>query len=333
MGSDRFQAPTRRRSWLTRAATAAMALAAAAAQPAFAQANDFPTRPIKMVVPFGAGGSDAMARSFAEKLGAVLKQPVFVENRPGAAALIGAEYTAAAAPDGYTMIFLGGGSLTPVLLKDLKFDIQKQLKPVVCLARGGMMFMVNSGVPAKNMDEFVKYAKQNPGKLNYSYTAGSMVLSDEMLKSKLGFDATAVPYKGAGQVLTALISNEIQMTIDVPFNYLPMIKDGKVRPLLHGGQERSPSLPEVPTLSDMGINDLIFAVSYGIWVPAGTPDPIVARLNAAYNEVLKDPEIRGRLVQASVVPVGGPPSGQSEQIRMEQDMWARSARQIGYKPE
>ncbi len=325
---------TSRRTWLAQMGSAAVAVAGTSVvTQAIAQAPEFPNKPIKLVVPFGAGGSDAMARAFAEKLSTVLKQQVYVENKPGAAALVGAEYVANSAPDGYTMIFLGGGSLSPVLIKDLKFDIQKQLKAVSCIARGGMTFMVNGSLPVKNMQEFVAYAKQNAGKLNYSYTAGSIVLSTEMLKSKLGFEATAVPYKGAAQVLQALITNEIQMTIDVPFNYMAMIKDGRVRPLLHGGQERSPTLPDVPTLAEMGVNDLIFAVSYGIWVAAGTPNAIVARLNAAFNEVLKDPDIKQRLQQAAVVPVGGAPQVHAQQIRMEQEMWATSARKIGYKPE
>jgi tripartite-type tricarboxylate transporter receptor subunit TctC len=328
--------PTDRRRLLHMALAAVSASAVigtplASAQPAPPSA--LPSKPLKLVVPFGAGGSDAMARAFAERLGAVLKQTVIVENRPGAAALIGAEYVANAPADGSTMLFLGGGSLTPILIKDLKFDLQKSLRPVICIARGGMTFMTNAEIPASNLKEFVAYAQRNRGKLNYSHTAGSMVLSSEMLKARAGFEATAVPYKGASQVLTALITNEIQMTIDVPLNYMPMIQAGKVKPLVHGGQERSPTLPDVPTLAELGINDLIFAVSYGIWVPAGTPEPVVAQLNAAYNEVLRQPDMRERLTQASMVPVGGPPEGHTQQIALEQSMWAGAARKIGFKPE
>lgn len=324
-----------RRGWLAQMGGAAAAVATTGLfTPARAQSgSSFPNKPLKLVVPFGAGGSDAMARAFAEKLGAVLKQPVVVENKPGASGLIGSEYVSMSPKDGYTMLFIGGGSLTPVLNKDLKFRILEQLKPVICIARGGMTCMTNASVPARNIQEFVAYAKANPGKLNYSYTAGSMVLSAEMLRNQLGFEATAVPYKGAAQVLQALITNEIQMTIDVPFNYMPMIKDGRVRPLVHGGQERSPTLPEVPTLAEIGVKDLIFAVSYGIWVAPGTPDPVVEQLNAAYNEVLKSDDIRGRLTQAAVVPVGGPPAGLFKQIKGEQDTWATAAAKIGYKPE
>lgn len=331
--SDARPAPSRRR-WLARLAGGAVVFAAAVAGPnALAQSPEFPGKPLKLVVPFAAGGSDTMARAFAEKLGAVLKQPVIVENKPGAAALIGSEYVAHSAPDGYTMLFLGGGSLTPVLYKDLKFEILKSLDPVICIARGGMTFMVSGQLPVTDFRQFVEYARQNSGKLNYSHTAGSIVLSTEMLKAKAGFDAVAVPYKGSSQVMAALISNEVQMGIDVPFNYLAMIKAGKIRPLVHGGQERSPSLPDVPTLAELGMPDLLFAVSYGIWVPAGTPKPVVAKLNVAYNEVLKDPDILARLSQASVVPAGGAPEVHSKQIALEQQMWARAAQQIGYKPQ
>lgn len=323
-------APSRRR-WLAGCSSAAVASLAC---PSLSWAQTaYPNRPLRLVVPFAAGGSDSVARAFAERLGPLLKQQVYVDNRPGAQAVIGSENVANAPADGYSMLFLGGGSLTPVLIKDLRFDIQRQLKPVICLARGGMTMMTNAQVPANNLREFVDYARRNKGKVNYSHTAGSIALSSEMLKAKAGFDATAIPYKGASQVLSALITNEVQMTIDVAFNYLGMIKEGKVKPIVHGGQERSPSLPDVPTLAESGIPDLIFAVSYGIWVAAGTPDPLVAQLNAAFNETLKDPDIRQRLTQASVVPVGGAPHVHADQIALEQDMWARAAKQIGYRPE
>ncbi|MCA0242333.1 MAG: hypothetical protein LCI02_15900 [Proteobacteria bacterium] len=320
-----------RRRWLGRCGGVLLA-AALAAPPAAAQA-DYPSRPLKLVVPFAAGGSDVMARAFAEKLGAQLRQQVIVENKPGGAAVIGSDYVAQSPADGYTMLWLGGGSLTPVLIKDLKFDIQKSLRSVVCIARGGMTLMVPGTLPVNSFAEFVQYARRNAGKLNYSHTAGSILLSAEMLKSRAGFEATAIPYKGSTQVSTALIAGEIQMGIDVPFFYLGMIKDGRIKALAHGGQERSPSLPEVPTLAEVGVSDLVFAFSYGIWVPAATPEPVVHKLNAAFNEVLKDADIRQRLAQAGVIPVGGEAGVHARQVAGEQAMWAQAARQIGYKPE
>lgn len=332
--NDPQQRRSPRRAWLARLGRQVLAAGlAGGAAGTWAQPVAFPSKPVKLVVPFAAGGSDVMARAFAEKLAAVLKQQVYVENKPGAAAVLGADYVAQAAPDGHTLLWLGGGSLTPVLLKDLRFEILKSLKPVISLARGGMTMMVPASVPATTLAEFVDYARRQRGKLNYSHTAGSILLSSEMLKSRAGFEATAIPYKGSTQVLTALLAGEIQMAIDVPFFYMPMIKEGKLRALVHGGQERSPSLPEVPTLQESGLADLAFAVSYGIWVPAATPEPVVAQLNAAFNEVLRLPDIRQRLAQASVVPVGGAPELHTRQVRLEQEMWARAAQQVGYRPE
>ncbi|MBX3608707.1 MAG: tripartite tricarboxylate transporter substrate binding protein [Hydrogenophaga sp.] len=295
--------------------------------------SDFPNRTVKLVVPFAAGGSDTMARAFAEKLSVILQQPVIVENKPGGAALIGTNHVAQQPADGYTMLWLGGGSLTPVLIKDLKFEILKSLRSVVSIARGGMTLMVPGSMPVNNFAEFLAYAKANPGKLNYSHTAGSILLSAEMLKAKAGFEAVAIPYKGSTQVATALMTNEIQMGIDVPVFYLGMIKDGRIKAIAHGGQERSPSLPDVPTLAEVGVRDLTFAFSYGIWVPAGTPDPVVNKLNAAFNEVLKDPAIRDRLSQAGVVPVGGGVDVHAQNVKAEQDMWAAAAKQIDYHPQ
>jgi tripartite-type tricarboxylate transporter receptor subunit TctC len=307
----------------------AAALAGLAAWPAVAQTD----KPLRIVVPFGPGGSDTLARAMAEKLSVQLKQPVIVENKPGAAALIGSEYVAAQPADGNTILFLGGGSLTPVLIKDLKFNLLKAMRPVVCVARGGMTLMVPGTLPVNNFKEFVDYAKKNPGKINFSYTAGSILLGSEMLKSRAGFDATAIPYKGSTQVATALIAGEIQMGIDVPLFYVGMVKEGRIKALAHGAAERSPSLPDVPTLAEVGVPDLTFAFSFGFWAPAGTPDAAVNRLNAAFNTVLKEPDIRARLAQAGVVPVGGAPEVHSRQVTDEQNMWAQAAAKIGYKPE
>ena len=162
--------------------------------------------------------------------------------------------------DGYTILFLGGGSLTPVLIKDLKFDLLKSMRPVISVARGGMTLMVPGSLPVNNFREWVEYAKKNPGKMNFSYTAGSILLAGEMLKMKVGVDATAIPYKGSTQVAGALVANEIQMGIDVPLFYVGMIKDGRIKALAHGASERSPSLPDVPTLAEVGVPDLLFSL-------------------------------------------------------------------------
>ena len=331
MGRSFSSSPSRRRRSLVLGATGA-ALTGITSWPAAAQGT-YPDKPVRIVVPFGAGGSDSLARALGERLGVQLKQAVIVENKPGAAALVGTEYAAAQPADGYTILFLGGGSLTPVLVKDLKFNLLRSMRPIVCVARGGMTLMVPGTLPVNNFREFVDYAKKNPDKTNFSYTAGSILLAGEMLKSRAGFQATPIPYKGSTQVATALISGEIQMGIDVPLFYVGMIKEGRIKALAHGASERSPSLPDVPTLAEVGVPDLAFAFSFGFWAPATTPDLIVKRLNAAFNEVLKDPDIRARLAQAGVIPVGGAPEAHSAQVAAEQQMWAQAASAIGYKPE
>jgi tripartite-type tricarboxylate transporter receptor subunit TctC len=332
MAMNQFPSRRRRGLALTVGSALAGALTWIAPLASHAQGN-FPDKPLRIIVPFAAGGSDTLARAIAEKLSLQLKQQVLVENKPGAAAVIGAEYAASQPADGYTILFLGGGSLTPVLIKDLKFDLLKSMRPVISVARGGMTFMVPGTLPVNNFREFVDYAKKNAGKLNYSYTAGSILLSAEMLKARAGFDATAIPYKGSTQVATALVANEIQMGIDVPLFYVGMIKEGRIKALAHGAPERSPSLPDVPTLAEVGVSDLVFAFSFGFWAPAATPDPIIMRLNTALDEVLKDPDIRQRLAQAGVVPVGGAPEVHSRQVAAEQQMWAQAAKQVGFKPE
>lgn len=323
--------PSSRRRSIVLGATGA-ALTGLAPWHAAAQSG-YPDKPVRFVVPFGPGGSDTLARAMAEKMSVLLKQNVLVENKPGAAALIGSEYVASQPADGYNILFLGGGSLTPVLIKDLKFNLLKSMRPVVCVARGGMTLMVPGTLPVNNFKEFVEYAKKNPNKMNYSYTAGSILLGSEMLKSRVGFEAQAIPYKGSTQVATALIAGEIQMGVDVPLFYVGMIKEGRIKALAHGASERSPSLPDVPTLAEVGVPDLTFAFSFGFWAPAATPDPVIQKLNTAFNEVLQMPDIRARLTQAGVVPVGGAPEVHSRQVQAEQDMWAKAAAQIGYKPE
>src|SRR5690606_627759 len=180
------------RLWFRRAMLAAAATALAWSTMPPARAASFPDRPLRLVVPFGAGGSDGIARVFADKLSKVLGQSVYVENRAGAAGLIGSDYVARSTPDGYTMLFIGGGSFTPALIKDLKFDILKEMRPIISIARGGMTLMVNSQVPAKTIEEFVDYARRNPGKLNYSHTASSIMLSSEMTKRRFDFDAVGI---------------------------------------------------------------------------------------------------------------------------------------------
>jgi tripartite-type tricarboxylate transporter receptor subunit TctC len=320
-----------RRDWMAQAGAWLLGCSALAGAPALAQ-DEFPNKPVRIVVPYGAGGSnDTMARIFAKHLSDLLKQKFYVENKPGAGGVIGAQMVANSPADGYTLPFVGGGSMTPVLIKNLKFNLLGQLDPLVPIARGGMTIMVSSTVPAKTFPEFVEWAKAQKGQVNYSYTAGSVMLATEMLRSRTGFEAVGVPYKGSGNAITAMLSGDIHLALDTPLKYIPMIKDGRLRALAHGGQERTPVLPDVPTLAELGYDDLQFAVSFGAWVPKNTPAEIVNRLNVAFNQVLKRDDVRQRLTEAGMSPTGGPPEGHRQQIAGEQAWWARAAKQIGYE--
>lgn len=323
-----------RRTWMAQAGATVLAGSALGAVGLASAQAAFPTKPIRFVVPFGAGGSnDVMARLFAERLAVILKQPVLVENKPGAAAVIGADHVAQSPADGYTVLFLGGGSMTPALVKDLKIDLRKQLRPAAAIARGGMTVLVSGGVPAKTFPEFVAYAKKQKGKINFGSTASSSMLAGEMLRARAGFDAVHVAYKGSGATMAALVSNEVQYVLDTPLQYLPLIKEGRIRALAHGALDRTTVLPEVPTLVELGYPDLLFAVSFGAWVPATTPDAVVQRLNTAFNEVLAQADVRQRLLEGAVTPTGGAPDVHDKQIAGEQEWLTNAARSLNYKPE
>lgn len=321
-----------RRRWL--AAVGAVAAAAGLYAPSgWAQASDYPNRPIKLVLPFGAGSSDSLARVVGQKASAILGQPIIIENRPGAGAQIGTDHVARAQPDGYTLLFLGGGSLTPSLVKDLKVNFPQAFRPVVALGRGGMMVMVSAATPVHSMKELVEYSARNPGKLNFGYVASSARVAGEMLNAVGPMTATTVPYKGSDAVLTALMTNEIQVTADVPVQFLPMIKEGKVRAIGYGDSERSPVLPDVPTLAEAGLGKLVFPASFGVWAPRDVPDEAIRKLNAAFNAVVKDPDVVARLTQASMVPTGGPPEEHAKQIESEHRGWAAATARVGFKPQ
>jgi tripartite-type tricarboxylate transporter receptor subunit TctC len=191
----------------------ATVVAACAGFAGVAVAQTFPSKPLTLVVPFAAGsGTDNLARPVADKLSRELKQPVIVDNRPGGQAQIGASYVAKADPDGYTTLFLGGGSLTKVFIKDIQVDILKELTPIVQLGRGGMTLFVSTDLPVKNLKEFIEYVKKNPGKLNYGGATISQMLSMELLKARAGLkkeDMTYIPYRGGAQSLQAVMSGEI----------------------------------------------------------------------------------------------------------------------------
>lgn len=330
---DSPECPTRR-DWMAQAGAVLLGGTGLTGWGLASAQDSFPSKTIRFVVPFPAGASnDVLARVFAEKLRPILKQPVIVENRSGAAGVIGSEHVANGPADGYTLLFFGGGSITPVLIKDLRLDMRKHLRPVVSIGRGGMSMMVGSGVPARTFAEFVAHARREKGRINYGYGARSSMFAAEMLRLGAGFEAVGVPYKGSGEMMAALLSNEVQFVFDSPLQYVPMIKEGRLRALAHSAQERTPVLPDVPTLTEVGHADLKVGVSFGVWAPANTPDGVVQRLNAAFNEVLSQPDVSQRILDGGSTPSGGPADVHDKQIAREQEWLASAAQKLNYKPE
>jgi|GraSoiStandDraft_24_1057298.scaffolds.fasta_scaffold03394_2 tripartite-type tricarboxylate transporter receptor subunit TctC len=278
-------------------AVAVFAVFAAAAQPA---AAEFPTRPIKLVVPYAAGGpTDVLGRLVGEFLGRDLKQPVIIENKAGAQGAIGAEAVARSEPDGYTLFVTAASIivLNPMLYSKLPYDPARDFRMLALVTDLPVVMEINPSVPAKTVTEFVAYAKQNPGKVNFGSagTGGTIHLAGEMFKQMAGIEMTHIPYKGAGPALTDLISGNIQVMFDSLSTALPPIKSGLVRPLGVSSDKRSADLPDVPTLAESGYPDYRVSVWYGVAAPSKLPDDIAHRITASLDRALNDDAFRASL--------------------------------------
>jgi len=274
-------------------------IVAAFAAAADARAAEFPSRPIKLVVPYAAGGpTDVLGRLVGEYLGRDLKQAVFVENKAGAQGAIGAEAVARSEPDGYTLFVTAASIivLNPVLYRKLPYD-PKDFRMLALVTDLPVVMEVHPSVPAKTVAEFVAYARQNPGKINFGSagTGGTIHLAGEMFKQMAGIEMTHVPYKGAGPALTDLLSGNIQVMFDSLSTALPPVKSGLVRALGVSSAQRSPDLPEVPTIAESGYPEYRVSVWYGIAAPAKLPDDIAERIGASLDRALNDDAFRASL--------------------------------------
>jgi len=280
-----------------------LAIAVVTAIVGVADAADYPSRPIKLVVPYVAGGpTDVQARLIAEYLGRDLKQTVFVENKAGAQGAIGAEAVAHADPDGYTLLFTASSvlELNPILYKKLAYDPDHELRVIAVVTDQPSIMVVHPSVPAKTIAEFVAWAKQNAGKINFGSagTGGVGHLSGEMFKLMAGIEMTHVPYKGAGPALADLIAGQIQATFETVGTALQPIRAGLLRPLGVTSTERIAELPDLPTIAESGYPDYRTTVWYGAAAPAGVPAEIVNILSASFNRALNDEAFRASLTNA-----------------------------------
>jgi tripartite-type tricarboxylate transporter receptor subunit TctC len=262
-----------------------------------ARAETFPSRPLKLVVPYAAGGpTDILGRAVAEFLTRELKQTVVVENKPGAQGAIGADAVARSEPDGYTL-FVAAGSIivqNPLLNKKLTYDPVKDFRMLSLMADVPVVMEVNPSVPVKSVAEFVDYAKKNPGTLNFGSagTGGSLHLAGEMFKYASGVQMTHVPYRGTAPALTDLLAGQIQVMFDTLSTSLPHIRAGSLRPLAVGSRERIKDLPDVPSVAESGFPDYRVSVWYGVAAPARLPDALAATLKASLDRALGDPAFR-----------------------------------------
>ncbi|HWA38541.1 MAG TPA: tripartite tricarboxylate transporter substrate binding protein [Burkholderiales bacterium] len=303
-------------------------LLAFAVFPALAQ---YPSQPLRLIVPFAPGGStDIFARLIAERAQAVMGQPMVVENRAGAAGNIGAEAVARAAPDGYTLLMATTGvmAINNALYKSMTYDAAKDLEPVLFVASITNILIVPADSPAKSVAELIAAAKKAPGSLSFASSgAGSSThMSAELFKAMSGTDILHIPYKGSGQALPDLISGRVSMMFENAPGAVGHIKSGKVRALAQTGLKRSASLADLPTVAESGVPGYESLSWSGIAVPAGTPRATVARLNKDLNAVLAQPEMRQKLADQGAEAVGGSPEAFAQHIRAEREKWSRLIR-------
>ena len=301
--------------------------------PAVAQAQDFPNRNIRLIVPFPPGGpNDIIARVVGKRMEEILKQTIVVDNRSGQGGVLGTDLVAKAAPDGYTVGIASAGALaiSPSMEK-VAYDTLKDLQPVTLVAKVPEMLVVATSVPASNMKELVALAKAQPGKLNFASSGpGSMPhLAGELFKLTAKIDMTHVPYKGAAPAVNDLLGQQVQMVfLDLPV-LLPQINAGTLRPIAVGAPERVPSAPDVPTTAEVGMPDLLTENWYGMVAPAHTSPKIVAILNKAAVEAIKDSEVKEKLANQGAILVGDTPEQFAAYIDSETKKWAMVIKEAG----
>ncbi|HUQ27801.1 MAG TPA: tripartite tricarboxylate transporter substrate binding protein [Usitatibacter sp.] len=303
----------------------------------FAQAQSWPARPVKMIVPFPAGGpTDVLTRALSEKLSTALGQPVIVDNKPGAGGTIGSDFVAKSAPDGYTLLMATGSthSVGPYLSK-VPYDPQKDFTPIVYVGNATNILLVSPVLGIDNVRELIDYAKKNPGKLNYSTSGiGSVAhLTSEMFASMAGIKIVHVPYKGTQLSIPDLMSGQIGMLFDNVLTGKPHVEGKRLKGIAISSRERSNLVPDIPTVSESGLPGFDSWNWFGIFGPAGTPPAVVDRVNAELNRIVKDPAIRERFATLGFETTGGTPADFAAVVQSEARKWSKVIRDANVKPE
>jgi tripartite-type tricarboxylate transporter receptor subunit TctC len=303
---------------------------------AFAQ--DYPSKPIKLIVPFAPGGvTDTSARAVAEALGARLGQPVVVENKPGASGNIGTAQVAQSAPDGYTLVlgFDGTMVINPHVFPNMPFNTLRDFAPVTKLGDAALLLVAHPSVPAKNLAEFMAYAKSKPGPHPYgtSGTGGTPHLAGELMKLRTGIDLQHIPYKGGGQAMTDVLGGQIPLVFTAIASAQQHVKSGKVVALGVPSRKRSAALPDVPTFIESGIPNFEATSWVGIFAPAKTPKPIIDKLQREIAAVLQTDKVKERYAVLGIDPVGNTPEQFTEQIKADLARWGDVVKAANIKVE
>jgi tripartite-type tricarboxylate transporter receptor subunit TctC len=319
--------------------TLGLATVLVAAQVLFAGpslAEDYPTRPIRIIVPFGAGGpADVAARVLGNAMQESLKQPFVIENRPGAGGVIGTIEAAKSAPDGYTLLMMSNTqTANESLVPQRKYELMRDLVPIAPINFSDLVIVVHPSVPANNLREFIALAKSKPGKLNYASSGQGTPyhMAGELFKSMAGIDLVHVPYRNSGEARNGVIGGQVQMMIDAVTSMAPNVSQGQVRALATTGDKRSSVLPEVPTTEEAGLSGYDATIWLGLMAPAGTPRPVIDKLNAAVNAAIKRPEIVKLWADQGAAPMSMTPEEFDKYLRGDIVKWAEVVKQFADRP-
>lgn len=298
-----------------------------------AQAQGYPSQPIKLVIPFAAGGpSDVLARAFTPKLGENLGQPIVIENKPGAGANLAAEYVANSKPDGYTLFLMmvGTQAINETLYKKLNYNLVKDFSPVSLIASSSLLFVANPSAPFKTIPELIAYAKANPNKISFASSgAGTPLhLGGELFNTQAGTDILHVPYKGAAPALTDVLGGQIETALVGTPAALPYVRSGKLIPLGITSLKRSPNAPEIPAISEF-LPKFEVELVYAIVAPANTPKTIIEKLNSQLNVVLNNPEIKSQINGKGFEIVTSSPNQLGDYIKSEVTKWGSIVKKSG----
>jgi tripartite-type tricarboxylate transporter receptor subunit TctC len=297
-------------------------------------AQDYPSRPLHLVVPYTPGtGADILARLIGAKLQERWKTAVITDNRPGATGNIGAELVAKSPPDGYAVLFAATSFAVNPALTRTPYDPEKSFAPVALVATSSLAVLVNAEVPARSMREFIALAKAQPGRLHYGSpgSGGVQHLAMELIKLEAGIDVVHVPYKGLGGALSDTIAGHVQATVAALQSAAPHVQSGKLRMLAVLSATRAAAFPDVPTLKEQGLGDLVIDTWYAAFAPAGTPAAVVQKLNAGINDALSDPSTKATLEKQGMIPAGGDAARLEQLLKKELARWARVVNASGIK--